>query len=158
MIVCYKLQDDHYQIPLCLNIFFKVLLLQIGFSYPGNWVQFSYLRNWMHFGPTILTILHSKGNWLQSVPTILTIKCTKGIFNSVRTYSLYSEQLQSCDPHLSVRKILGAPYQEVRQFFLVRDGAGSNGLLYIRYRSSSQTNEAEERKKLTEYISLLLYS
>ena len=34
-------------------------------------------------------------------------------------------------------------------------GQVQNGRLYIRYRSSSHKNEAEERKKLTEYISLL---
>ena len=35
-------------------------------------------------------------------------------------------------------------------------GQVQNGHLYIMYRRSSQKNEAEERKKLTEYISLLL--
>ena len=40
-------------------------------------------------------------------------------------------------------------YQEVGKYFLVRDEAGSNGHLYISYRSSSQKNKAEECKKLT---------
>ena len=32
-----------------------------------------------------------------------------------------------------------------------------NGRLYIRYRSSSQKNEAEESENLTDYIILLFY-
>ena len=40
-------------------------------------------------------------------------------------------------------------YKEVRLYFLSRDGAGSNGFLYIRYSSSSIKNKAEKCKKLT---------
>ena len=39
--------------------------------------------------------------------------------------------------------------------FLVRDQAGLNGRLYMRYRNSSQKYKAEECKKLTDYIPLL---
>ena len=41
---------------------------------------------------------------------------------------------------------------------LLKLGMGQvlNGRLYVRYRSSSQRNEAEELKKLTDYFPLLI--
>ena len=73
--------------------------------------------------------------------------CWWKLLESPTFYKTWHLWLVTIDCPVNVAKKL---YQEVQKYFLVGKREVQNGRQYIRYRSSSQENEAEERKKLTD--------
>ena len=92
--------------------------------------------------------------WTRALQTVVSLLSTNCVYIEVQlSYSLFTcTILGLLEDRLVQQKMLLRVSRSTVVLLQVQ-----NGRLYIRYRSNSQKNEAEEWKKLTDYIILLFY-